>query len=128
MVWTQGDSELIVRSHAVALACARGVISMTIPVRCDQLTKDAVMTVPFAVGTAERATGLFMSSFTRVAGSDVPALQGAGDHRSSHPVLVGPGGRHEVQNEVDRSVTDPILHDGTEPLAEARGGKRADER
>jgi len=72
VVWTRGESELLVRTGKVMLACTTGMVSIAIPVTCDQLfDKDALMIVPLAVGTEQRPAGLVMSAFTRPAGPEV---------------------------------------------------------
>jgi hypothetical protein len=68
VVWTQGASELLVHTGAVTIACAPGVVSVSIPVACDQVPRGATVVVPLAVGTAARPAGLVMSSFTQPAG------------------------------------------------------------
>jgi hypothetical protein len=71
LVWTQGDSELQVDLDGVRLACATGLVTVSVPVACDQLPKGATVAVPLAVGSAARTAGLVMSTFDRLAG---PAL------------------------------------------------------
>jgi hypothetical protein len=68
VVWAQGESELLVRTNGVALACAPGLITVAVPVLCDQIAKEAKMVVPFAVGTAQLMKGLVMSTFARPLG------------------------------------------------------------
>ncbi|HYV45226.1 MAG TPA: hypothetical protein VFA20_10215 [Myxococcaceae bacterium] len=73
VVWTQGDSELLVRLDGLSLSCAPGVVSVKVPVRCDQLSKDEAMSVIFGVGTTDRTTGLVMSTYAHAGGPDVVA-------------------------------------------------------
>src|SRR5688572_4997120 len=51
VVWTQGASELFVRTGEVTIALARGVVTVGVPVSCDQLREPAVVEVPLVVGT-----------------------------------------------------------------------------
>lgn len=71
VVWQQGGSELAVRTKEIALACAEGVVTLSFPVRCDQLAKDELIAVPLAVGTEARPAGLVMSALTRPQGPAV---------------------------------------------------------
>jgi hypothetical protein len=71
VVWSHGDNELLVRTDAIALGCAPGLVTVAVPVSCDQMKKEALVTVPFAVGSAERAAGLVMSSFAQPAGPEI---------------------------------------------------------
>lgn len=71
LVWTQGDSELRVDAFGVTLACASGMVTVGLPVGCDQLPRPVAVPVPFAVGTAQKPAGLVMATFDRLAG---PAL------------------------------------------------------
>lgn len=68
VVWVQADSELLVHTDRVSLACAPGLITVSVPVGCDQVPQGATVTVAFAVGTAERPTGLVMSTLARPSG------------------------------------------------------------
>ncbi|MBV1856282.1 hypothetical protein [Catellatospora tritici] len=71
VVWTAGVSELRVRSAALELTCESGVVTVGVPVGCDQLPKGAVIAVPFAVGSEQLPAGLVMSALTRPAGPAV---------------------------------------------------------
>lgn len=71
LVWVQGDSELLVDAFGVAMTCEQGMITVHVPVACDQLPRPAVIPVPIAVGTAERTTGLVMATFDRLAGPEI---------------------------------------------------------
>lgn len=68
VVWVQAESELLVHTERVAIACAPGLVTLSVPVSCDQLAQAATVTVPFAVGNAERTTGLVMSTLARPSG------------------------------------------------------------
>lgn len=71
VVWTRGDAELLVRTHKLSLACAPGLVLLSIAVACDQVPRGATVVVPLAVGSEERPAGLVMSAFARPAGPDV---------------------------------------------------------
>jgi hypothetical protein len=73
VVWTLGESELLVRLDGLSLSCGPGVVSVKVPVRCDQLSKETPMSVIFGVGTTERTTGLVMTTYSRAGGSEVVA-------------------------------------------------------
>lgn len=71
VVWTQGASELLVRTAGISLACAPGLVTIGLPVHCDQLgarAGDAVIAVPLAVGSPDRDAGLVMSTLSRPSG------------------------------------------------------------
>lgn len=70
-VWTQGDSELQVDAGGVQLACEPGLVTVRIPVACDELPGPAAVTVPIAVGTAQQPTGLVMATFDRLGGPEL---------------------------------------------------------
>ncbi|MGZ8379461.1 MAG: hypothetical protein ACXWZS_09405 [Gemmatirosa sp.] len=71
LVWVQGDSELLVDAFGVQMTCEPGLVTVHVPVACDQLPRPASIPVPFAVGTAERTTGLVMATFDRLAGPEI---------------------------------------------------------
>lgn len=73
VVWTRGDSELLVHTGTVGLALSRGLIRVSVTVECDQVSEPATITVPFAVGTEDKTTGLVMSTFDVVEGPTVIA-------------------------------------------------------
>ncbi|BCJ75231.1 hypothetical protein CS0771_47750 [Catellatospora sp. IY07-71] len=75
VVWTAGVSELLVRTGALELTCESGVVTVGVPVACDQLRKGAVVGVPFAVGSEKAPAGLVMSTLARPSG---PAVVVAG--------------------------------------------------
>jgi hypothetical protein len=64
VVWTHGDSELAINLVGLDVKLSDGLITMLIPVRCDQ-TGDATIEVAFAVGTAKEPAGLFASAYRR---------------------------------------------------------------
>lgn len=67
VVWVQGEHELLVHTDEITLSCASGLVTITLAVECDQVPKD-VVTIPFAVGTAQLPSGLVMATFTRPTG------------------------------------------------------------
>ncbi|MEX2282229.1 MAG: hypothetical protein WEE89_07075 [Gemmatimonadota bacterium] len=71
VVWQQGESELAVRTDLIRIACATGLVTVTIPVSCDQLSKEETVRVPLAVGTEQRPAGLVMSAFTQPSGPPI---------------------------------------------------------
>jgi hypothetical protein len=70
VVWSHRDAELLVRTEGVRLALAHGIVSLSIPVACDQLRKEASVVVPLAVGSEERPAGLVMTALARPAGPE----------------------------------------------------------
>ena len=70
VVWTNGDSELVVTVGKVTVALDRGLVTVSIPVRCDQMT-GAVVAVPFAVGDVDHPAGMIVAAEERPRG---PAL------------------------------------------------------
>jgi hypothetical protein len=71
VVWVSGDSELVVHTDGVRLGCDPGVVTISIPVSCDQVADGAVVDVPLAVGTEDAPSGLVMSTFTRPHGPEL---------------------------------------------------------
>ena len=71
VVWTDGFSELLVHTDSVRLTVTTGLIRVSLRVQCDQTKNPVVITVPFAVGTKDRVTGLAMSTFDVVEGPAV---------------------------------------------------------
>jgi hypothetical protein len=80
VVWRSGASELLVLTDRVTLELAPGLVTVGIPVGCDQLTGRGrrraaadgteTVSVPLGVGTTKQVRGLFVSSFDRPAGPD----------------------------------------------------------
>jgi hypothetical protein len=62
VVWATGSSELTVHTAGLTFACDPGLVTIGVPVSCDQVPK-AVVTVSLAVGTEAAPTGLLMSTF-----------------------------------------------------------------
>jgi hypothetical protein len=98
VVWQSGADELLVLTDQVTLGLTPGLVTIGIPVGCDQLvparrrapdartaaTKSRsaakehvteIVTVPLGVGTTKQVRGLFVSAFDRPAGPD--AVTGA---------------------------------------------------
>lgn len=73
VVWVQGDSELLVHTNNITLACTVGLITVTLAVNCDQLPSDKPIpiSVPFVVGTDELPAGLLMTTLRRPDGPDL---------------------------------------------------------
>jgi hypothetical protein len=71
VVWEADGSELEVDTAGVRLRCQDGLVTVTVPVRCDELPEGARLAVPLAVGTREAPTGLVMSTFTRLDGPEL---------------------------------------------------------
>ena len=67
VVWVRGDSELAVNLAAITVKIAAGIITVTIPVRCDQ-TGNAPVDVFFAVGSPVQPAGLYASTLRRPSG------------------------------------------------------------
>jgi hypothetical protein len=73
VVWVAGREELLVYLDRAALACAPGLVTISLVVRCDEVKGAQRVDVAFAVGKLERPTGLVMSTFDRVQGPAVIA-------------------------------------------------------
>lgn len=71
VVWQDGANELLVHTGGIRLGCLPGLVTIGLPVSCDQLGEDALAEVPLGVGTANAPTGLVMSSLTRPTGPDL---------------------------------------------------------
>jgi hypothetical protein len=71
VVWQSGANELLVLTDRVTLEVATGLVTVGIPVSCDQLRDTAVVRVPLAVGTTKEIRALFMSTFAAPDGPDV---------------------------------------------------------
>jgi hypothetical protein len=73
VLWEEGQDALLVDVGATTVQLGDGVIAVTLPVRCDQLPdlRPQPVTVRFAVGTAERPTGLFAATSSHPLGPAV---------------------------------------------------------
>jgi hypothetical protein len=70
IVWVNGDSELAVNLVDLHVEFSEGLLSVIIPVRCDQ-TGSGVVEVLFAVGTPNQPTGLYASTYRRPNGPEL---------------------------------------------------------
>jgi hypothetical protein len=71
LVWVAGASELLVRLDGLNLTCGVGLVTVGIPVGCDQLPGPATVTVPIGVGTQDAPSGLVMSTLDKPVGPAV---------------------------------------------------------
>lgn len=71
VVWQEAGSELWVDLAKTTITCAEGVVGIGVTVGCDELDGSATLVVPFSVGTAERPSGLIMSTLDRLDGPEV---------------------------------------------------------
>lgn len=72
VVWTLGEAELLVQTDQVRLSCAPGLVTMAVPVTCDELEGTLVpVPVPLAVGAPNAPRGLLTATFDRLAGPEV---------------------------------------------------------
>lgn len=78
VVWTSGLDELAVATDRVTMTCRPGLVTVRIPVSCDQLSaqergrrRRPVVDVPLAVGTAEQPRGLMMATVSVPRGPSV---------------------------------------------------------
>jgi len=67
VVWTQGDSELLVHSDKTRISLSSGVVTLKITVECQEHSK-RVIPVPIGVGTKQAPSGLVMSTFEDLEG------------------------------------------------------------
>lgn len=67
VVWSQGDSELLVHSDKTTITCATGVVTINVLVECDQCNAVKIP-VPFGVGTNKSPSGLVMTTFSDLQG------------------------------------------------------------
>ncbi|MBQ0746433.1 MAG: hypothetical protein KBT82_05720 [Marinobacter sp.] len=67
VVWTQGDSELLVHSDQTRIGLSSGVVTLRITVECEEHGK-LVIPVPIGVGTKQSPTGLVMATFEDLEG------------------------------------------------------------
>lgn len=73
VVWVSGADELQVATDKVTMTCSPGLVMVSIPVDCDQLSGRVrrVVDVPLAVGTAEQPRGLMMATVATPRGPEV---------------------------------------------------------
>ena len=70
IVWSLGDSELQVEVGGVTAQLSRGLVLVSIPVRCEE-TASVRIDVPFAVGDNERPAGMFAATELRPRGPGI---------------------------------------------------------
>ena len=68
VVWTLGSSELLVHTDTARVKFTSGVVWFRVMVECDQVNGRARITIPFAVGTKDKPTGLVMGTYDIVEG------------------------------------------------------------
>jgi hypothetical protein len=68
VVWTAGTDELLVHTGDLGLELTPGVVTIGIPVGCDQVRATQTVQVPLAVGTTSRPRGLVMATYAVPAG------------------------------------------------------------
>ena len=73
VVWVAGKDELLVYLDRTLIQCASGMLTISLVVHCNEVKGDQRVDVAFAVGTAQRPTGLVMSTFDRIQGPAVIA-------------------------------------------------------
>lgn len=71
VVWVAGHDELLVYLDRTRIACASGIVTISLFVTCDEIREDQRIDVAFGVGTSKRPAGLVMSTFDRVQGPSV---------------------------------------------------------
>ncbi|PCM45837.1 hypothetical protein [Marinobacter sp. ANT_B65] len=67
VVWTKGDSELLVHSDKTRISLSSGVVTLSITVECEEHGK-LVIPVPIGVGTNQSPIGLVMATFEDLEG------------------------------------------------------------
>lgn len=67
VVWTQGDSELLIHSDKTRIGLSSGVVTLRITVECEEHGK-LVIPVPIGVGTKQSPSGLVMATFEDLEG------------------------------------------------------------
>lgn len=70
VVWVDGDRELAVNLAELQVKLGEGTIQLSIPVRCDQ-TGRAIIEVLFVVGSPDRPSGMYASTYRRPEGPEV---------------------------------------------------------
>ena len=67
VVWSLGDSELLVHSDKTTITCSSGVVTISTLFECDQCAPQRIP-VPLGVGTKKAPSGLVMSTFSDLQG------------------------------------------------------------
>lgn len=70
VVWVDGDRELAIGVAKIDVRLAEGLLTILVPVRCDQ-TGDALVEVPFVVGAPGDPAGLFASTLRQPIGPPI---------------------------------------------------------
>lgn len=70
VVWVEGESELAIGLLELRLKLDAGLITVLIPVRCDQ-TGPAVVEVAFACGSSDQPAGLYAAAHRRPRGPEL---------------------------------------------------------
>jgi hypothetical protein len=70
VVWVDGDRELAVNLAGLQVKLGNGTIQLAIPVCCDQ-TGGVIIEVLFVVGSPDRPTGMYASTYRRPEGPEV---------------------------------------------------------
>ncbi len=73
VVWVAGQDELLVLLDKTRIACAPGLVTISLLVQCDELRGEQRVDVAFAVGTPTQPKGLVMSTFDRVSANTLLA-------------------------------------------------------
>ncbi|MBY6069760.1 MULTISPECIES: hypothetical protein [Marinobacter] len=69
VVWTKGDSELLIHSDQTRIQFSSGVITVTVTAECEEHGKLRIP-VPIGVGTKQSPSGLVMSTFEDLEGPE----------------------------------------------------------
>jgi hypothetical protein len=69
VVWTQGDSELLIHSDQTRIELSSGVVTLRITAECEEHGK-LVIPVPIGVGTKQSPGGLVMTTFEDLEGPE----------------------------------------------------------
>lgn len=69
VVWTKGDSELLIHSDRTRIRFSSGVITVTVTAECEEHGKLKIP-VPIGVGTKQAPSGLVMSTFEDLEGPE----------------------------------------------------------
>jgi len=71
VVLTVGTAEILLHTKGIGLNAAPGLITVGLPVGCDQLPGGGAVQIPFAVGTEQKPAGLVMAAYDRPSGPAV---------------------------------------------------------
>ncbi|MDH5545467.1 MAG: hypothetical protein OEZ43_07740 [Gammaproteobacteria bacterium] len=67
VVWTHGDSELLLHSDKTRIDLSSGIVTITATVECDQ-SGVVEIPIPLGVGSSSSPSGLLMSAFNELQG------------------------------------------------------------